>query len=471
MTITEAEKPAASQREASARANRIPLVQFAAFCLPSLALGIITAPFFYVLPTFYAQHTQATLAALGTALVVSRLFDAVTDPLIGWMTDKTTSPWGARKPWVVGGAILIAASIFALFNPNSESDVTYFLVLSLIFYLGWTMFSLALDAWLTEITRDYNERTRLSGWQGLMSQAGGFMFFGASVSGLFGQGMSAQLLSAVGWVSLVVLPGAALTAATLAPSGVKSENFSTPGLRGLWTALRKNSALRVLLISQLFGGFGGGIYLGTQLLLLGSYFQQAHNFGLIFMAYQAVHFIAMPLWLKIIYRFGKNRAWAVSWALAAAMTPLTLLVPPGEGAIVWLVLLAMIRSAVGGADIVAPRALMADAVDYGILKTSENAAGSYFAAWSLAVKFAAAVSSGVAFWLLAMIGFDPKPEAVNDGDAIVGLIAIGIFLPMVCNILAAGCIWLFPIDRRRADIIRRRIESRAARSGAPQSAS
>lgn len=441
--------------------SRVPIGQLAAFIFPKLALGLITAPFFYVLPTFYAQNTKATLAALGTALIASRLFDAVSDPIIGWLTDKTKTPWGARKPWIIGGAILIAASIFFLFQPGGDATVTYFLLWSLIFYLGWTMFELPSDAWLTELTRDYNERSRVSGWQGLAAQAGGFVFFAASVSGLFGKGMSAELLKAVGWASLIILPGSVALAAIFVPSGVKAAtSFDPPRLSGLFRALRSNGALQVLLGSQLLGGFGGGIYLGTQLLLLGSYFHQAHNFGLIFMGYQVVHFAAMPIWLKIIYRFGKHRSWALSWGLSAAMTPLTLLVPPGENAIWPLLILAMIRSAVGGADIVAPRALMADAIDYGILKTRENSAGSYFAVSSLAVKFCAAVSSGVAFWLLALVGFDPKPDATNTSSAVIGLIVVGMFLPMICNVLAASLIWRFPIDRRRADIIRRRVEGR-----------
>lgn len=441
--------------------SRVPIGQLAAFVLPKLALGLITAPFFYVLPTFYAQNTRATLAGLGTALIVTRLFDAVEDPLIGWLSDRTKSPWGARKPWILGGAVLIATSIFFLFQPGADATVAYFLAWSVVFYLGWTMFELPSDAWLTEITRDYNDRSRISGWQGLAAQAGGFLFFAASASGLFGKGMSAELLAAVGWASLIILPGTVALAVIFVPSGTRSATaFESPKLSGLWKALRSNGALQVLLCSQLLGGFGGGIYLGTQLLLLDGYFQQGHNFGLIFMGYQIVHFAAMPIWLKIIYRFGKHRSWALSWGMSAAMTPLALLVPPGENAIWPLLALAMIRSAVAGADIVAPRALMADAIDYGILKTGENSAGSYFAASSLAVKFCAAVSSGVAFWLLAMISYDPKPGATNTDASTMGLIAIGMLLPMICNVLAASLIWRFPIDRRRADIIRRRVEGR-----------
>lgn len=443
------------------RNERVPLPQFAAFLAPKLTLGIMTAPVFYVLPAFYAQHTRATLAELGTALVVSRLFDAVTDPLIGWFSDRTHTPLGARKPWILAASVMVAVAVFFLFNPSAGVGVLYFTGWSLLFYLGWTMWELPFDAWLTELTRSYTERSRIAGWQGLASQAGGFIFFCSSTLGVFGKGMSRALMSAFGWVALVILPLSVIWTAVAVPTAPPSaKGYEAPRLSGLFRALKLNPSLQLLLASQLFGGLGGGIYLGSQLLLLDGYFHQADNFGLLFMAYQVVHFAAMPVWLRVVYRFGKHRTWAVSWILGALMTPLMLLVAPGPGALPWLIVLALLRSGASGADIVVPRALMADAVDYGILKTGENAAGVYFAAWSLAVKFAAAVSSGLAFWLLAAVGYNPKPGAANTHEAVIGLIVTGLLLPMACNVVAASFIWFFPIDERRAGIIRRRIEGR-----------
>lgn len=440
--------------------TRIPLTQLVSFTLPKLAFGLVSAPLFYVLPTFYAQHTSATLAQLGSALVVSRIFDAVADPLVGWLSDKTNTPWGARKPWIVVGALLLALSVFFLFTPTRETGAFHFTLWSLVFYIGWTMFDLPADAWLTELTRDYNDRSRIAGWQGLAGQAGGFIFFAVSAAGLFGQGMSAGVLKAVAWTSLIVLPATVALAIYVVPKGDAQEVADTPRPGVLWHAIRHNGPLRVLLISQLFGGLGGGIFLGTQLLLLDGYFKQGASFAFIFMSFQVVHFAVMPIWLRLVYRFGKHRTWAVSWIMGALMTPATLLIAPGPGALPWLIALAMIRSAVSGADIVVPRAVMADAIDYGVLKTRTNPAGSYFALWSLAVKICAAVSSGLAFWLLAAVGYDPKPGATNTEAATHGLLLIGMGLPAICNLIAASFIWFFPIDMRRARIIQRRIERR-----------
>jgi Na+/melibiose symporter-like transporter len=266
------------------------------------------------------------------------------------------------------------------------------------------------------------------------------------------------------WVCAISLPLFTLITVAVVPHG-KKIIAEKPNWRHLWTAIRENRPLQIFVTSQLLGGMGGGIMLGTQLFMLDSYFHIADKFGLIFVVYGATHFIGMPIWLRIVYRIGKHRAWAASWAISAALGPLVLLFPTGIAALPWMLGFTALRSLISGADIVVPKALMADAVDYGILKTGSNAAGSYYAIWSLGVKMCAAISSGIAFYLLDAFGFNPKPGAINTEIGINGLLFVSLFLPAIFNISAAYCIWRFPIGQKRADIIRKRIEARGLRAG------
>lgn len=440
--------------------------QIAAFVAPKLAFGLASTPFFLILPTFYAQYTQATLAALGTVLILGRMVDAATDPLMGWLTDRTRTRWGARKPWYFCGAVLMAVSIWFLFHATPESTATDFLIGSLAFFVGWTMFDIPGDAWLTELTRDYRTRARIVGIGGMLAQMGGLCFYAVSISGFFGAGLSPELMSAFGWIVLIALPAAAGAAIWFAPTGQKIHTQTNVGWTAVLEPLRSNGPMRVYLLTQVAGGLGDGIFLATQLFVLGAYFNQAENFAYILVVHQITQIVAMPLWLRIVYRIGKHRAWAARWLGGAILIPAALLIPPGENAFYGLLALTIIRSMVIAPDMICPRSLMADAVDFGILKTHSNAAGSYFALSGLTVKAVAAVASGVAFWLLAAVGFDPKPEAVNDASAISGLLLVAMALPAALKLLAALVIWKFPIDERRAAAIRRRIESRAPRADA-----
>src|SRR3546814_5021194 len=81
------------------------------YALPAMPLAVVVFPSQAILPGFYAQHTSIPLATIGAILVAARAFDGIVDPLIGFMSDSTRSRWGARKPWLIVGALLLALSV------------------------------------------------------------------------------------------------------------------------------------------------------------------------------------------------------------------------------------------------------------------------------------------------------------------------------------------------------------------------
>src|SRR3546814_10679867 len=108
-------------------AGRPGLRQFATFALPALPLAVVVFPSHAVLPGFYAQHTQIPLATIGAILILARIFDAVIDPVIGFMSDATIGRWKSRKPWLLIGAAVLAVSVVPLYMPAAAVGVVYFL--------------------------------------------------------------------------------------------------------------------------------------------------------------------------------------------------------------------------------------------------------------------------------------------------------------------------------------------------------
>lgn len=105
---------------------------------------------------------------VGFALMLPRLFDALTDPLMGNISDNTRSRWGRRRPWIVAGASISALLLPLLWMPPFESDVSiivYFGVISTIYALSYTMFVVPYTALGFELTEDYDERTRVMSWR------------------------------------------------------------------------------------------------------------------------------------------------------------------------------------------------------------------------------------------------------------------------------------------------------------------
>src|SRR6187401_2056369 len=113
-----------------------------AYSAAAISIDMVVVPITAVLPAFYAKNTKASLAAIGVWLVVTRIFDAVSDQAIGYWSDRTGGRLGPRKPWIIAGAAVTMLSVVFLFRPTAESTVTYFGMCALVFYLGYTMMNI-----------------------------------------------------------------------------------------------------------------------------------------------------------------------------------------------------------------------------------------------------------------------------------------------------------------------------------------
>ena len=125
----------------------IPLGVLAAYgglALP-MAAGFIALQ--VIVPTFYAQALGLSLTAVGGILLVARLWDMVTDPLVGFLSDRTPTRFGRRKVWVLASAPLIATSVWLLFNPGGQVSNIYLLLCAMAIYIAGTMALVPMNAW------------------------------------------------------------------------------------------------------------------------------------------------------------------------------------------------------------------------------------------------------------------------------------------------------------------------------------
>ena len=137
-------------------------LQLLVYGLPGLPLAVLLLPLFVIIPTFYADDLGLGLATVGGILFFARIWDVITDPLIGVLSDRTASRFGRRKPWLVLGTPIAVVGAWALFLPPEQVSAAYLLFATIALYLGGTMIMLPYTAWAAELSPHNHERSAVA---------------------------------------------------------------------------------------------------------------------------------------------------------------------------------------------------------------------------------------------------------------------------------------------------------------------
>jgi Na+/melibiose symporter-like transporter len=190
------------------------------------------------------------------------------------------------------------------------------------------------------------------------------------------------------------------------------------------------------------------------------------RFAYLLLTAMIAQFISQPFWAKVVSLIGKHRCWAYGWIANSLVLVPMVLIKPGPGA-VWPVMISVaVYSFTNGVSTVAPMALLADVVDYEIMKRGVDRAANYYAFMLFLAKMTASVGGFVFVFLGAVFGYKIADGAVNTEFANRGMLISFCVLPSVFQMMAIPLIWNFPIDRRRHEIIRRKLARREAQQAA-----
>lgn len=454
---------AADAAAAAPKKTQWPLL---AYALPTAAAGAVAAPVAAILPSLYAKHASVGLTALGTLFAVLRIFDAISDPLVGYWADKTRSARYGRKPWIIAGGLLISISVFFLFQIPADAGIAYLTIWSLLFYLGYTMHEVPHLAWGSEITSDYAQRARLFSYRA-MADTSGALIYTLLPLGLIYLGVTASTEytpTVFHWLAiaaLILFPTVISLAVRYAPAGDVGRNEKSD-LAGFFRGLWKNKPVLRFLSAYIVAGAGSGIYGALFFPYFDSYLHIGDKVPHLLLIALTAQFISQPFWARMVGIFGKHRTWAWGWiANSLALLPMMLLVP-GEGVLLPALALTALYCFTNGVSSVAPFSLLADVVDYELLKRRSDRAGNYYALLLFMAKLTGSVGGFVFVFLGAVFGYQIAEGAVNTEQANWGMVVSFCVLPSLFQILAVPLIWNFPIDQRRHAIIRKRLERREA---------
>ena len=410
-----------------------------------LPLAFVALPLYVILPNHYADTFGVPLATLGALLLGARLLDAFADPVIGRLADRWLEGSIARVLRVACvAAVILALGFHALFFPpvRDLQALLWWCGIGLaVTYLAYSVLSVLHQAWGARLGGDEGQRARIVAWREALALVGVLVASVLpSLAGLATAAGAFAVLLALGLVGLWRAPRP-LPAATAPPvssmppmpaasrTGMAPDGTASPAgaLSGPWRV----EAFRRLLLIFLVNGIATAVPATLVLFFIRDRLQ-AQAWEPVFLAsYFAAGALSMPLWVRLVGRWGLARAWRAGMMLAVVTFAWAATLGSGDVAAYALVCVA--SGLALGADLALPGALLA-----GVIQRAGHAArleGAYFGWWNFATKLNLALAAGIALPLLGLFGYAPGAQ---DEAALQSLTVVYCLLPCALKLLAAG---------------------------------
>lgn len=435
-----------------------------AYSLTDMPVAMSLFPVIVFIPRFYSADVGIPVAVVGTIMIVQRVLDVVTDPLMGLLSDRTRSRFGRRRPWVLVSGPILMVSIYNLFLPPEDAGAWHLLGWGVLLSVGTTMLLIPYYAWGAELSPDYHERSRVTGARAMAGVVGSFSAQAVPAAALlfFGIGGTRSVLTIVGVTMLVVMPLCLLVTVWRTPEPRVRVETRRPLGEGLRLMLRNRPFLQ-LVLAFLIGSIGLNITTPLYIFFVSDVLRSEAQTIYMLSFFYLTSFAAIPFWVRLSHRIGKHRAYVAAYALIAFTHPFYILL--GEGDFWWMLPVTIATGfAAGGFSQTLPNSMKADVIDLDTLESGENRAALFFSAWSFAQKATSTIGAAIAMYGLALLGYDAEIGPENSPEAMLGLRFLFSSFPSIFFLGGALIVWRYPITEERHRAIRAELEAREAAS-------
>ena len=428
------------------------------FSLPALGLNTLVTAVIVFLPALYAEHRGFGAATVGLIFFLAKIIDMIAAPAWGVFMDSYSTRWGRRRPWLALSVPILVLAVLMVYNPPESVSALYLFGWLALLYFGWDAWTISHTSWALELSRDYDRRSRITGLLQVMVMIGGIMI--SLVPAIMERVASPtypELVSAIGWFMIVVLP---LTAFICLFSVPERETPNRPHLgfrRGAAILFANMALLRLLVVNTLLTFatyFGQGLFV----FFVSYTLNLEDRIGFIFTFLVIGGLLGLPVWLRLAQYWNKHRAMQTA-VIIGTLAPLLLLVLPA-GHLTWTVAAFLVIGLNSSANEFLPRAMMADVCDRDHVQSGSERMGLYYSLLQLSSKFASGSGILIGFSFLTVFGFDPELGLNNSEEALTRLRYLVVALPVLAYVLIIGLLWRYPISRDSQRQMREIIEER-----------
>ena len=423
---------------------------------------------------FYTDVFGITASAAATMFFVTKLWDAINDPLIGLMSDRTKTAWGRFRPYLLWGCVPFAATgILTFYTPNlgPTGKLIYAYVTYTLVFMAYTLINIPYGALMGVISSSSLERTSVSTYRFVLAFCGGLIVqkFTEPLVAFFG-GTETQLVDGVekivvldkqaGFFWTVVCYATAavilflITFASTKERVVPEQKKNTAFRQDIWDLMR-NRAWLVLLAVGLFQILAGWTR-GSAIAYYFTYYvvdPATGAVGIPFGTFLAVgtifSILGMLMTRPLTAIFGKKLLMILMNLAVAALTASFLFVKPDQIALMYG--LNILLAFVGGPVPVLLWAMYADAADYSEWRFHRRATGLVFSAATFSQKLGGALGAAIPGWMLAWYGFVAPVEGsqqVQSAHTIDGIIRMMSVVPAIFLVAAAFALLFYNISAK-----------------------
>ncbi|MDB9780522.1 MFS transporter [Flavobacteriaceae bacterium] len=423
----------------------------------------------------------------GVVSLVPRLFDAITDPIMGFISDNTKSKWGRRKQYVLLGAVIMGISFIVMWQLYKDNTVdynfTYFLLWSLVFYVGLTIFSVPYVAMGYEMSNDFHERTNIMAVAQFIGQwawvIAPWFWVIMDDKSFFESGEVAVRELAI-WVGIICMIFAMIPAIFIKSKSTLNEKYDSITFKNILKSLHtifiinfgqalKIKAFRKLCVATflIFNAFNT-VAAFTYFIIVFFLFNGATGpdgawwwptlFGSV--GALVTTFLVIPVVTQMSKKIGKKKAFIVSQSVSIiGYIMLWFLFIPGKPYL-FLFALPFFSFGIGGLFTLM-MSMTADVIDLDELNTGKRREGIFGAIYWWMVKFGFGIAGGLSGVIFSVIGWE-SGGATQSEEALFGLRLFFSGLPILGTLIAIYIMWDYDLSEEKAGEIRAKLETRKA---------
>ncbi len=412
--------------------------------------ALVNSAIQFFLLKFYTDGALILPALVSSALLIGKIWDAINDPLMGWLTDRSTHRLGKRRVFMLFGAVPLGISVALLwFVPAGMPALWTFVWIALTFTLFdtlWTLTNVPYYALTSELTENYDERSSLTAYRMVMAVPA--YLVGAAITPAI---VGAFAIQRTGYAAIGIIYGVLAALALLGCAfGIRERKTPTPEtasrskpLESLKIALRNKPFVR-LLAAYIILNMAFALIKTLMAYFLQYQLDMAAETTLVMGLLLICVTLSLFVWKKISERLDKGPSYAIGMLIGALAVSFMFFLPNAKTALVYPI--AALAGFGFGAQWIFPWAMVADVADVDRAKTGEQRSGMYYGVWGLVTKLSEALAIAASGWILT--GFGYVPNVAQTEFARLGIRLFFGPVPAVLILLALPLLIWYPITRK-----------------------